>query len=98
MVEILCGFLSVFIVTTIVIGWRAVLSVSIAYHEKEDWYKKQIKAAVELQGKTFHENMELRSRNTDLEELIDTLHDERAQTRRWFTEAPKWMAEPTKPE
>ena len=37
-------------------------------------------------------------RNTDLEELVDTLHDERAQIRRWYAEAPKWMAEPAKPE
>lgn len=96
--EALYGFLLAFAVAAVIASGRVILMMYRSYGEKEAWYKRQIKSAVELREKTFHENMELRSRNSDLEELIDTLHDERAQIRRWYSEAPKWMAEPSKPE
>ena len=96
--DALYGFLLAFAVAVVIASWRAILLISRSYGEKEEWYKRQIKAAVDLREKAFRENMELRSRNSDLEELIDTLHDERAQARRWYADAPKWMVESPKPE
>lgn len=91
--ESLLGFLSVLAIGAIFASWRAILYVSNAYREKEDWYRKRISTMQERYDRQCTCTVELSARNIALEELIDTLHDERAQARRWYAEAPKWMVD-----
>ena len=91
--ESLLGFLSVLAIGAIFTSWRAILYVSNNYRDREDWYKKRITTMQERYDRQCTRTVELSVRNTALEELIDTLQDERAEIRRWYGEAPKWMVD-----
>ena len=60
---------------------------------RDEWHESQVKswmARYQALGSQFND---LSARNAELEELIDTLQDERAEIRRWYGEAPKWMVD-----
>lgn len=96
--ESLFGFVLVLAVAAFVIVWCYFLNSLTSAREERDWYESHVKGLVGQCTILEDKCNGLIDRNTDLEELVDTLHDERAQIRRWYAEAPKWMAEPAKPE
>lgn len=96
--EALCCFVLVFSVPAFGIAWCYLSSSLESALEERDWYQSQVRDLVD-RYKIIEDKCDgLIDRNTDLEELVDTLHDERAQIRRWYAEAPKWMVESPKPE
>lgn len=96
--ESLYGFVLVLAVAAIVIAWCYFSNSLESALEERDWYQSQVRDLVD-RYKIIEDKCDgLIDRNTDLEELVDTLHDERAQIRRWYAEAPKWMVESPKPE